>query len=372
MFVTSRTCTRSLLTAAAGLCALTAAAVAQPALATEYAGLRCDLRALRPVFWPEAPIRLRFSLINTSDQPVVVPLDPPLSVAEGITLPIQIIFGGSPHAILVSYENEEPREILPPAVPPPSGDAVSSLRLAPGGALGAEIDLASYFPAARYTGSYRVEWRPLEGKIGAATAEFRVESRRDAILVTDLGKITFVLEYDRAPANVENFLELVRDGFYNGKTLHRVIPGFILQGGCPKGDGTGIRPDGKLIPAEFSDLEVDAGTLLMARKPSDPNSASCQFFIALSRLRELDGQYTVIGQARDPESQRTLQALAAVPTDNRDRPRSPLTIRSINLVDHDRMASRAIELRRSTTFTPTESPCPPTETRTSAHPPPQP
>ena len=91
--------------------------------------------------------------------------------------------------------------------------------------------------------------------------------------------------------------------------------------------------DGKTVPAEFSDTPIELGTLVMAHKPDDPNSASCQFFIALARLEDLDGKYTVIGQARDDESLRTLNQLAALPTNRSDRPVKPLVIRSINLVD---------------------------------------
>jgi peptidyl-prolyl cis-trans isomerase B (cyclophilin B) len=182
-------------------------------------------------------------------------------------------------------------------------------------------------------GDYRVEWRPLGDRVAAAAATFRVLARKDAIIVTDYGKITIVLDYERAPGNVLNFLELVDEGFYDGKILHRIVPGFVIQGGCPKGDGTGMRPDGKTVMAELHPIPVRLGTVLMARKPSDPHSASCQFFIALDRLEGLDGEYTVLGQAGDSESARTLRELSSVATDRRDRPISPVTIRSINLVD---------------------------------------
>ncbi|MCP4568277.1 MAG: peptidylprolyl isomerase, partial [FCB group bacterium] len=96
-----------------------------------------------------------------------------------------------------------------------------------------------------------------------------------------------------APNHVQNFLELVDQGFYNGLTFHRVVPGFIIQGGDPEGDGTGHA--GYLIPAEFSNLKHMPGTLSMARG-TDPNSASCQFFICLGQLPDLDDKYTIFGQ----------------------------------------------------------------------------
>ena len=220
-----------------------------------------------------------------------------------------------------------------------------------------EIDLREHYSALRYSGAYRVEWRPLGERAGTAKAGFRVEPRKNAILVTDKGKVTFSLMYDEAPRHVENFLDLIRDGFYDGKTIHKVIAGFVLQGGCPKGDGTGVRPDGKLLPAEFHDAPFKLGTLAMARKPADPNSASCQFFITLTRLPDLDGQYTVIGQADGEESLRTLSQLAAEPADARHRPRLPLIIRSINLVDAEQGGTIRFDLkpRQSATRSPAAS-----------------
>jgi peptidyl-prolyl cis-trans isomerase B (cyclophilin B) len=248
--------------------------------------------------------------------------------------------------VSVSYEGEAPKELTPPPPPAHPADGQRSLRLAPHGALGVELDLREVYPALRYSGIYRIEWRPLEPRLAAATAEIRVESRKEAILVTDrTGKLTFTLDYEGAPQNVANFMGLVRDGFYTGKTFHRIVPGFALQGGCPKGDGTGIRPDGKLVPAELRDVPVETGTLAMAHKDSDPNSASCQFFIALTRLPELDGKYTVIGRARDAESLRTLQELAETSTDRAYHPLAPLVIRSISLVDADERQVRQLEAR---------------------------
>lgn len=310
--------------------------------------LQAQLQAVRPLYNPDGPIRLRFTLFNTSDQALTIPLSYPIAASNGVGLPVQLVLGGGAQRLLsVTYEEEAAKEVPPPNPPDSTAeDAISGVRLAPHGALGTEIDLREYYPAVRYPGTYRVEWRPLEGRRWAVGAEFRVELRKDVILVTDLGKLTLVLNYDGAPRNVENFLDLVREGFYNGKTFHRVIPAFVIQGGCPKGDGTGVRPDGKLVPAELRAVPVEAGALLMAHRPSDPNSASCQFFIALARLKELDGQYTVVGQARDAESLRTLQQLAEVPTDNRDRPLSPLIIRSINLVDSDQDRSRSLQPQR--------------------------
>lgn len=321
--------------------------------------LRAEVAAARPLFTTDREIRLRFTLINTADEPVTLPVAGGVAAKEGTALPLAFVLGIEQPALSVIYEDESPKPVpaLPPTEENPGTPVPSPLRLAPRGVVGLELDLTAYYAACRYPGVYRVEWRPLEGRVPAATATFRVESRRDAILVTDYGKVSFELDYERAPLNVTNFLELARDGFYEGKVFHRIVPGFVIQGGCPKGDGTGIRPDGRLVPAEFHpEIPVEAGTLLMARKPRDPNSASCQFFIALARLPNLDGQATVLGVAGDDESLRTLQKLAAVPCDANYRPLAPVTIRSINLVDAEQNRARRLELRRLTGPLRTEPP----------------
>ena len=114
------------------------------------------------------------------------------------------------------------------------------------------------------------------------------------ILTLDTGKVTIRLRPDLAPEHVARIKELVREGFYDGVVFHRVIPGFMAQGGDPTGTGTsGSKlPD---IKAEFSREPHVRGTASMARKP-DPDSANSQFFICFDDARFLDGQYTVWGQ----------------------------------------------------------------------------
>ena len=112
------------------------------------------------------------------------------------------------------------------------------------------------------------------------------------VLETSEGVIELELYPNVAPKHVANFLELANKGFYNGVIFHRVIDGFMIQGGDPT--GTGMGDSGKRIPAEFNDSLHHAGTLSMARS-SDPNSASCQFFICLGPQSFLDHKYTVFG-----------------------------------------------------------------------------
>ncbi|NOZ66967.1 MAG: peptidylprolyl isomerase [Alphaproteobacteria bacterium] len=107
------------------------------------------------------------------------------------------------------------------------------------------------------------------------------------------GRVTIEMYPDVAPKTVARIKELVRQGFYDGLTFHRVIPGFMAQGGDPKGDGTG--GSGQHIPAEFSNLPHLKGTVSMARA-EDEDSADSQFFIVLGVSSFLDGQYTIWGR----------------------------------------------------------------------------
>ncbi len=117
---------------------------------------------------------------------------------------------------------------------------------------------------------------------------------RYAVIETDKGTIKFELYEDKAPITTKNFIDLASSGFYNGLTFHRYVPGFVIQGGDPKGDGTG--GSNKTIPLEINNnLTHVAGAVGMARR-NDPNSATSQFYIALADIRQLDGQYAVFGQ----------------------------------------------------------------------------
>ena len=125
-----------------------------------------------------------------------------------------------------------------------------------------------------------------------------------------------------APITVENFISLVKDGFYDGLTFHRVIPGFMIQGGCP--DGTGMGGPGHTIKGEFlsngveNPLRHTRGVLSMARA-NNPDSAGSQFFIMHADAPHLDGQYAAFGKV--VEGMEAVDEIAAVPTDYSDRPR---------------------------------------------------
>lgn len=112
------------------------------------------------------------------------------------------------------------------------------------------------------------------------------------IIETSHGTIEAELFADVAPKTVARIKELADKGFYNGLTFHRVVPGFVVQGGDPKGNGTG--GSGQNLPAEFSSKKHVEGTLAMARA-MDPNSADSQFYISLGTHPHLDNNYTVFG-----------------------------------------------------------------------------
>ncbi len=117
------------------------------------------------------------------------------------------------------------------------------------------------------------------------------------LLVTETGQVTIRLRPDLAPQHVARIKELAREGFYNDGAFHRVIPGFMAQGGCPHGTGMGgsSKPN---LPAEFSREPHVRGVCSMART-NNPNSANSQFFICFDEATFLDGQYTVWGEVTE-------------------------------------------------------------------------
>ncbi len=123
---------------------------------------------------------------------------------------------------------------------------------------------------------------------------------RTAILETVKGTIKFELKETEAPITTKNFIDLANKGFYNGLIFHRVEPGFVIQGGDPKGNGTG--GSGKTIPLEIAPtLTHKKGAVGMARS-QDPNSASSQFYICIEDANFLDKNYAVFGQVTEGQN----------------------------------------------------------------------
>ena len=135
-----------------------------------------------------------------------------------------------------------------------------------------------------------------------------------------------------APTSAHNFISLVKSGFYNGLIFHRVIPGFMIQGGCPDGEGSGN--PGYSIQGEFSkngfpnDLKHTAGVLSMARSGA-PNSAGSQFFIMHEASPHLDGKYAAFGQVT--EGQDVVNEIVNTPRNRADKPDTPQRMKSVTV-----------------------------------------
>ena len=147
-------------------------------------------------------------------------------------------------------------------------------------------------------------------------------------------QIKLELYPEAAPITVQNFVDLVKKGFYNGLTFHRVISGFMIQGGCPKGDGTGV--PGYHIKGEFSQNGVSnpirhtRGVISMARA-MDPNSAGSQFFIMHADAPHLDGSYAAFGKV--VEGMDVVDEIAAVSVDYSDKPTAPQVMERIEYTE---------------------------------------
>jgi cyclophilin family peptidyl-prolyl cis-trans isomerase len=169
-----------------------------------------------------------------------------------------------------------------------------------------------------------------KSEVAAATAEVDFEVNNYQLeLDTSKGKITLKLMPDVAPGHCQNLIGLAKIGFYDGLIFHRVIQGFMIQGGCPNGTGTG--GPGYTINAEFNDQPHESGVLSMARA-NDPNSAGSQFFICLGRHEHLNGQYTAFGKTADAASLSVVEEIGRVKTNQRDRPLEDVKIKSARVV----------------------------------------
>jgi peptidyl-prolyl cis-trans isomerase B (cyclophilin B) len=181
--------------------------------------------------------------------------------------------------------------------------------------------------------SKKGETKP-EAKSDAKAAD----AKEVAVVKTSEG--TMVLEFypDVAPNHVENFKKLAKKGFYDGTCFHRVIKGFMIQGGDPntkdesKKAAWGQGGPGHTVNAEFNSKKHERGILSMARTP-DPNSAGSQFFICHGSPSSLDGQYTVFGKLIKGDD--VLEKIATTPTEGPDRPVKRINVESIKIVSAD-------------------------------------
>jgi len=137
----------------------------------------------------------------------------------------------------------------------------------------------------------------------------------EAVMKTSEGDITFELFDEDAPKTVSNFKQLAGQGFYDGLIFHRIIPDFMIQGGCPEGTGTG--GPGYTFEDEINDHKVVRGALAMAN--AGPNTNGSQFFIVtVNEAPWLDGKHTVFGEVSDGMD--VVDTIGGLPTDGRDRP----------------------------------------------------
>lgn len=162
--------------------------------------------------------------------------------------------------------------------------------------------------------------------------EIQIPEGSTVVLETSMGSVRIAFDVKAAPQTVQNFVKLVEQGFYDGLSFHRVIPGFVVQGGDPLGDGTG--GPGYTVPAEINLLHK-RGAVAMARQPDQVNpkraSSGSQFYIALQDLPTLDGQYTVFGQV--VEGMEVIDEIAKVQTNVQDRPVKDVIIEKASVIN---------------------------------------
>jgi peptidyl-prolyl cis-trans isomerase B (cyclophilin B) len=177
--------------------------------------------------------------------------------------------------------------------------------------------------------------RPPLKTIEVSGGEIKKLSLTRAIIDTKFGAITLKFFSDVAPGHVKNFIDLARTGVYDGTTFHRVIPGFMIQGGDPiskdpgrrRANGTG--GPGYTIKAEFNGRPHKRGTLSMARM-MDPDSAGSQFFICAADRPDLDGKYTVFGEVENGMD--VVDKIISQPRDSNDNPKDRIEIK-VKIVD---------------------------------------
>lgn len=296
--------------------------------------LRADIRLDKFILQSGQPVWAELSLTNLTDSPMSLQVPEAQSKEAAGTmemgLPFSHVFSGKGFSALNIRDHRgdqlDTQVSRKPVQPAPV------VHLAAHGSVGTRLDLTQYYEALlRRPGKYTLIWRPYGGTVESEPVTVTLLAEQQAIILTDYGRMVIRFYYEQAPRHVQNFIELVNQRFYDDVTFHRVVAGSIIQGGDKRGDGRGLRPDGVRLQAEFSNIPFEAGTVGMARSPRDPDSASCQFFICLSRQPTFDGDQTAFGYLVGQESFDTLNKIGAVPTGPKDRPLKPVFIRTISL-----------------------------------------
>jgi peptidyl-prolyl cis-trans isomerase B (cyclophilin B) len=197
-----------------------------------------------------------------------------------------------------------------------------------------EHPVAAAQPAANQPGAQPAQPQANSGDVSAAKKQYdkppemKIDKNKTyiATIETDAGTMVAELYPKIAPQTVNSFVFLAKEGFYDNVIFHRVIPGFMIQGGDPTGTGSG--GPGYTLPAEFNDTKHERGILSMART-QDPNSAGSQFFVMHAAYPSLDGKYTVFGKVTKGEE--VIDKIVSAPRDGNDRPNEPVKIKTIKI-----------------------------------------
>lgn len=281
-----------------------------------------------------SPIWADFLLHNPTDEVAVLftpgakslNLDPP-----EMGLPLDHVLGFDNHKLL-SVRDASGRELAVSGAGE-APDVSVAVRLAPQSTVGMRVDLSAHCAGLKQPGEYEVSWLPYDGTVSCRPVKIRVVALKQARIETDFGPMTVRLFYELAPRHVENFIGLADEGFYDSLTFHRIVPGFLIQGGAPGDVPTALHPDGRTLDAEFSEHRFVRGTVGMARDPNEVNSASCQFFICYSRWPDLDGNYTALGELEGETSYATLDKIVSQPLSADNKPVRKIFIRTIRIED---------------------------------------
>ena len=259
------------------------------ALLADTASVRLTIESPEKVLRPGRKMAIRFSIENAGDQEAKV--DEPESYLEGLEI------------------LDDAGKVVRP-VGKTKGITKRTVPLEAGAYIGRVVDVAPAFPAIpeEKEGWFRLRW-----SFGDAVSnEIRVYVMKDWIakIETNHGDLEIEFYPQLAPKHVENFLKLARSGAYDGSTFHRIIAGFMMQGGIPKDPANEVKTP---LMAEFSTAKHVFGTVSMARQNA-PNSATSQFFICFGGVPSLDGSYTVFGQLVSGED--VVKAIERVKTDH--------------------------------------------------------
>lgn len=248
---------------------------------------------------------------------------------DGMGLPLEHVFSGVNFRGLEIVAEENPR--MGDRMTRKPEKPVPSLTVAPYGTIGLRFDVARFYPGLHQAGLYELTWKPYGGALTAKPLMLEVVSYKQAVIETDYGTMTMQFLYDKAPRHVANFIELVEQRYYNGKSFATVYPGQFVLGGSPADDLSARRPDGQCLQPEFNDVAFEAGVVGMALIEGDEHSGSCQFFICLADQPGWKGQYTAFGKIQGPQSLAALRKLGAVAVDENHQPLKALKIKRITI-----------------------------------------